>query len=402
MKKILVVIICVVLALLLYVTCNNGTKEHRFGDDEIDNDIAINNLDGTVYAFENYRAVNRYIKIEKNRRYRLLLKNSGGGVTYSYNAVLGAYYNQKKKFISGFFVYRDIQKGAKIDNGSFLLDIPSGCKYIKLSVNDNCNNRNWFLISEKGRETWTNETQKIVWLGDSIVGIPIDESSVTEVLSSMTGTMVYNIGFGGCRMSMHEEGWDNCSAYNLAKDIYSNDYAALLNSTERGWDGMPEDFRYKARTLAKDIDFDSVSAVIISFGTNDYTAPSSKLDNPENPYDVSCVCGALRKSILLIRRKNPNIKIFVTSPIYRYFKDENEGSILYDSNTKDFGSGTLQDYSGAYRNVCKEMHAVFIDLYNESGINFKTREQFFTDDDTTHPNKKGRNQIARIVAGYIK
>lgn len=316
-----------------------------------------------------------------------------GGKTFLYNALVGAYYDKDKNFISGIYVSGSNPIGAVMYHGSYHLIIPSDCKYIRVSVNDNDSPKEWELDSKFAA------AKTIVWFGDSIVGNTKDESSVTEQLSICTGALVYDMGFGGCTMSARPEDWDLCSMYKLADYIYYDDFTLLVRETEIGWEGMPGYFRNTARVLADEIDFKDVDVIIISFGTNDYRRPTSILENIEDDEDVNSVCGALRHTIRRIQDKYPKISIIVTSPIYRFFLDD-DNRVLYDSNEHDFGSGTLKRYSDSYKAVCEELDVSYLDLYNDSLINETTRDIYFSDGGT-HPNADGRKEMVRLLSEYL-
>lgn len=242
----------------------------------------------------------------------------------------------------------------------------------------------------------------IVWFGDSIVGNVKDETSVTNQLSLLSGALVYNIGFGGCRMSRnsHVSGWNYCSMYSLANYMYNDHLESLYDTLKIGWPHMPYYFPDTGKVLAEEIDFSSVDVIIISFGTNDWCSRASILDDENDIFNVDSVCGALRYSVKLIKEKYPNIRIVITSPIYRFFLDD-ENRIMYDSNNYSFRSGTLIEYTDAYKKVCEELEIDFIDLYNNCPIKEDSRNIYFSGKDGTHPNEKGRKVLAKTVYEYL-
>jgi len=302
------------------------------------------------------------------------------------------------------YLTRSDQVGGKIDCGGYRLYPPFGCKYIRFAVNDKDDELKWIISCYNNIDNklhYFNENQKtIAWFGDSIIGNTLDKSSVTEQLSLLQGALVYNCGFGGCRMSSHSEGWDCCSMYNLAEDIYSGDFIELKSYIEQGWQGMPGYFNITARLLSEEILYSQLDYIIISYGTNDYAGGQTALDSPDI-YNNDTVCGALRNSILKLQAKCPNAKIIVTSPTYRYFVDKETNEMLYDCNTQNFGNGTLSDFADAYEEVCRDMNVYFLDLLNNSKINELTRDYYFDSNDGTHPNELGRKEIALEVSAFI-
>ena len=67
----------------------------------------------------------------------------------------------------------------------------------------------------------------------------------------------------------------------------------------------------------------------------------------------------------------------------------------------DFGGGTLEDYSKAYIDACKELKTPCLDFYHISGLNKESRAYYYPLDDGTHPNEKGRKVISDLISSKI-
>lgn len=203
-----------------------------------------------------------------------------------------------------------------------------------------------YIHSEKAKQI---KKKVIVNFGDSIFGfgdgVVHSSPSISSYISSLIeNAEVYNISFGGTRMSAHAEHWDSLSMYRLADAIVNKDFTLQKNSLDVfDYEGFNLSFRKRIETLMK-IDFEKVDIITIAHGTNDYTA-EKLLDDPQNLYNIDTYAGALRYSVNKITQAYPNVKIFVCSPIYRYFEidgkytDGDELSFNKDSNTlQDFAS----------------------------------------------------------------
>ena len=116
-----------------------------------------------------------------------------------------------------------------------------------------------------------------------------------------------------------------------------------------------------------------------------------------NEYVIDC----LKYSVRTIQKVYPNIKILVTTPIYRSFLNSNNEE-LTNSDIADFGGGTLEDYSKAYIDACKELKVPCLDLYHLSQLNNNTRNYYYPNDDGTHPNELGRESIAGLIAEELE
>ena len=112
------------------------------------------------------------------------------------------------------------------------------------------------------------------------------------------------------------------------------------------------------------------------------------------------VIDCLKYSVKTIQKAYPNIKILVTTPIYRSFLDSNN-KVLTNSNIANFGGGTLEDYSDSIVKACDELKISCLDLYHMSQLNENTRLEYYPTDDGTHPNEEGRKQIAKLISNEI-
>ena len=368
----------------------NKESDDLLSGNALEDGLYINDKDGNAEVSESFRSTD-YITVDGSKAYNFVTRNAGGGITFLYNSLKGAYYDKDKNYISGIHVETKAAVGASLNDGKYHLLLPPSCKYIRLSVNDNGTSNKWSLYEIP---------KTVVWFGDSIIGNMVNRTSVTEAMSNNTGMLVYNMGFSGCRMSRHDGKLDTFSMYHLAEYVRKNDFSVPVSVANKGWKTMPYYFPLYARIMSKEIDFKNVDIIIISFGTNDYKWKDSVLDNKDKRFDIKTVCGALRYSIKQIKSRYPNVTIYVTSPVYRFFRDR-YGRFDGDSNTKHWGSGTLIQYSNAYRDLCKEMNVRFIDLYNLCDIKESTRDMYFPLDDSTHPNEKGRLEIANTVSKFI-
>ena len=238
----------------------------------------------------------------------------------------------------------------------------------------------------------------IVNFGDSIFGNKRPPNDISTALADITGATVYNCGFGGCRMSCHLENWDAFSMYRIATAITERDFSYQDSIDVDSVEGMPEYFK-EARELLKKIDFNKVDIITIAYGTNDYTS-GRILTNHDDKKDVKSFTGALRFSIEKITECYPHIKIFLCTPTYRFWMDEN-GEFIEDSDTKICGASTLIDFVRATQNVANEYHLKCINNYFELGINKFNRKYYFPNNDGTHHNINGAKLIAEHMASEL-
>ncbi len=238
----------------------------------------------------------------------------------------------------------------------------------------------------------------IVNFADSIFGHFTAPTDISSFISSLTGALAYNVGFGGCRMSSHPyDNFDKFSMYRLTDAVISRDFslqdgAIAAKPIERA---LMDYFPVNLERL-KNIDFSKVDMITIAYGTNDFMG-SQPLEGTDK-YDINSYGGALRYSIEKIQRAFPHITIVICSQIYRYFEGkydvfgEDSDSYLNENGNK------LTDFVDKTKEIAEEYGLFYINNYNGSGINKDSRHLCFANGDTTHPIEYGRRLIAENIA----
>lgn len=236
----------------------------------------------------------------------------------------------------------------------------------------------------------------IVNFGDSIFGNFSTPDDISTELANITGAVVYNCGFSGCRMARHiYSGWDAFSMYRLAYSIANNDFsvqeAAIANPE---WSDKPAKF---AATLAllESIDFSKVDYITIAYGTNDFTG-DVVIDDQNNDVNTATYKGALRYSLNAILAAYPHIRVIACTPIYRTWNEG--GQYQNDANTRlNANDNTLRDFYDAVIDVTDKYNVQFIDNFH-IGMSRYNRNYYWTSPDYTHPNLNGRKLIAHNMA----
>lgn len=247
----------------------------------------------------------------------------------------------------------------------------------------------------------------VVNFGDSLFGNTQGASSVSNVISNVTGAVVYNCGFGGCRMAGGQEieAWQSFSMFRLSDEIVKeNDDPTKWNLQDAAvnnekWNNKPTYFDNTLSVL-KGIDFNLVDFITIAYGTNDYTG-GNLIDDESNPLNTDTFSGALRYSLEKIMAKYKHLKILICTPTYRLWFNP-DGSVESDSDTKDYAStGTLIDYVEAEKEVAKEFKIPVLDNYFGLGINKYNALEFFTIADGTHHTDIGRKKMGEKIGSAL-
>ena len=230
--------------------------------------------------------------------------------------------------------------------------------------------------------------RKIVVFGDSLIGMTRDQTSVTAYAAEYTGAKVYNVGFGGCRMAKHPtNGYAAFSMWALADAVSTGNY-----STQEAQAPSGSDYFASQLDVLKSIDFASVDAVVIHYGTNDFAA-NVPLDDVANLLSTDTVCGALRYSIKKLLTAFPKIKIFVSLPLYRTWNGV--GAETYKNSLEK----TLPEYDSAMKTVAEDHNLTTIDGYKRLGVNSINSSAYLSDG--THLNDFGRRQFGELIGGHL-
>lgn len=225
----------------------------------------------------------------------------------------------------------------------------------------------------------------IVCFGDSLFGMYTGDSSAPAYVAEYTGATVYNVGFSGCRMSRHPYiGYNEFCMYALADAVASGDWSLQEANAASGSANFPDQL-----TILKGIDFSDVDAIVIHYGTNDFTAGGGgvAIDNTDNPKDTTTVCGALRYSIETLLTAYPKLQIFVSVPAFRT-----------DVTTNSSGKG-LTEYVDAIADTAKEYNLPVIDSYYGLGINKVNAATFLADG--VHHNIEGRKRFGEYIGAKL-
>ena len=261
------------------------------------------------------------------------------------------------------------------------------------------------------RKSVATEPAGIVIMGDSIFANTYDETSVASMLAEKIGTQITDVSFGGSCMSYIDKD---------ARLDYSTDAFCMAALTQAM---LAEDFRYQENAninlnateyfearieVLKHIDFSGTDILIINHLLNDYQI-AVPVKSESNPYDEYTFEGAYRSVISSIKKKYPNLRIILVTPVKTWY-----GEDRIPSTEMDIGGGTIDVYLDCQKAIAEEFDNEWIsmmDLYDnavaenpellkdEDGNDIEMWAAFTQD--IVHPNKAAREMIAECIYEYI-
>ena len=225
--------------------------------------------------------------------------------------------------------------------------------------------------------------KKIVCFGDSLFGRTRDDTSALYKVAEITGADVINVGFGGSSMAKVGSGaFAQFSLPALTDAIigksWTNQDANVGAAT--GWDEqLPK---------LKEIDFSTVDMIVLHYGTNDFTSA-----NALEGSGVTSVCGALRYSLDKLIAAYPQIRFFISLPVYRYWDN------AYPDTYTNSNGAKLTDFIEAIRKVAMEYNYPVIDGYHGMGVNKLNAAYYLADQ--THHNLAGMKLFGEFIAAQL-
>ena len=275
----------------------------------------------------------------------------------------------------------------------------------KLVINDKSDSTSYYgeesltyrvnALESAGATPLKLKGKNMVNFGDSIFGRGQGDSGISGRLAYKTGATVYNCGLSGTAMAIRQSlpYYNPFAMCNLADAIASGDFStqeAVLSESD-----IPAQAP-QVTALLENLDFSTIDYVTIALGTNDWGGTGAVIDNTENKYDTTAVCGALRHSIETILNAYPKAIIIILSTIYRAKITSGE----YSDQGANGRGYTLQDLNVALKGVADEYHLKFIDNFNV-GFNKWTCPQYYASNDGTHPDIAGFEVLAENISAHL-
>lgn len=219
----------------------------------------------------------------------------------------------------------------------------------------------------------TKKQYQIICFGDSIFGEIRDDTSIPEVLATLSKKTVMNAGIGGTLASYGNSDYrsdnpkDALSLVALTNAIRNDDF--LIQNSEYARNQVTFPYFKEVLEELQQIDYKKTDVIYIEQGVNDYMSGVS-LENVKDKMDPYTYAGALRTSIENLQAICPKAQIILCTPTYMVLLDPD--GTYQTCEEMDFGGGTLPEYAEIVRKVANEYQLTILDNYKELGIRERT------------------------------
>ena len=228
------------------------------------------------------------------------------------------------------------------------------------------------------------QSMNILFMGDSIFG---NDGEIPVIVNQLSGANCINCAFGGTRVSdrggadpfQYFDGVNLITA--LANQSWS-DQDAAAQSLASTYTWLPARLeRLKA------VDMSTVDLLIMDWGTNDYTSSVALQD----------ILTAYRTVISTLQTTYPELRILITTPIWRYWTNP-----ATDSDTRVYADATLKKIAEEIETLMHDLRISVINAYQNMPLSLATASTYFDSGDTTHLNIKGNTVYAHLLNGKIQ
>lgn len=237
----------------------------------------------------------------------------------------------------------------------------------------------------------------ILCIGNNAFADDRSENGLAARIASRTGATVYDCSFpdssAACKYSVYNPEYpnDHFNFYYVIECLRNQEFTAIGSIA-----GSTGDYRYtEAVSVMESLNMDKIDIMLIMYDSTDYNQGTPS-DNPDSPYDVTAFTGGIRTTLKNIKATWPHIRIFVMSPTYAQYQDEN--GELHSGTRYDIGHGTLNHYLVKELEATMDCGVSFIDNYFGT-INEDNYKDYMLDH--MHYNNAGRDMLADRIADIV-
>lgn len=238
-------------------------------------------------------------------------------------------------------------------------------------------------------------TMQIVVIGDSQFGNYKGYDGLAYQISQYCDANVYNLAIGGTTAAV---------PLTQGQDLQSWESDGGLGMTYAIVGDVSPDFLQKyseidyQRKVFAGCDFSKTDVFVVEYGVNDFISkiPIDDSSNPSKAYR-----SALGTIVNRLRNTFSDAAVVICGPGYAQFFDN--GTYIGDSNTLNYGYGTLYDYSCAAQNVVSSTSqdkVSYMNPYDFLNINASNAKDNLLADGI-HMSPENRKKYAQMISRVI-
>jgi len=244
----------------------------------------------------------------------------------------------------------------------------------------------------------TDGDLEILCLGNNPFTDDRSETGLANLIAQKTGAKVYDAAFPDSSTCYHNFPiidsfpWDHYNLPSLANVLLAGEFKTLHSALQYVED---QSLYTPGIEALESVDMNKLDAIIIMYDSTDYNSGTPCM-NEAVPDDVTAFTGGLTFFLNIVNQYWPHIRVFVMTPTYAQFMDEN--GKLYSGTTKDIGSGALPYYVQNEITATVSCGYSVIDNYYGT-INEDNYTEYMSD--YKHYNDAGREKLADRISDII-
>lgn len=237
----------------------------------------------------------------------------------------------------------------------------------------------WLELTNINEDTNTLGIKKIAWFGDSLSALKDLPSKCSDLIKCD----IVNCAIPGSVMVQNIESnkrYTQVGFYNLMNCLKTGDYSSL-DEAYNAFIAEDPTWEYTSHiTNFKNIDWNTITTVVVFYGTNDYYHGVLTMEEYKSK---------MKEAFTNLMSKYPTIQIYAITPTWRA-----------DGNNKNKQNLVLYDYVQAVIDVCSELNITCYNLYKNSYLNSYTKDTLLVSDGL-HLTNSGAKMLSEKLSRFL-
>lgn len=229
------------------------------------------------------------------------------------------------------------------------------------------------------KETNRLGINKIAWFGDSISAL----KDLPSKCANLIKCNVVNCAIPGAVMVQNVESnkqYTQVGFYNLMNCLKTGDYSSVDEAYNTFITDDPT-WEYTSHiTNFKEMDWSSITTVVVFYGTNDYYHGVLTMEEYKSK---------MKEAFINLITKYPTLQIYAITPTWRV-----------DGNNKNKQNLVLYDYVQAVIDVCSELNITCYNLYKNTYLNNYTKDTLLISDGL-HLTDSGAKLLSEKLSRFL-